>query len=446
MKQRVTKKVYIETYGCQMNKYDSELVAGLLRNYGYETVHNPEQADVILVNTCSVREHAERRALGRLSSLYGYKLRRPEIKIGVLGCMAQSLGEKILEKKPFVDFVIGPDAYRKVLVALGEESTPESEFSVRAFLEESGEETYDDVYPCRVKGISAWVAVMRGCNNHCSYCIVPYVRGAERSRPADSVVEEVRRLADEGFVEVTLLGQNVNSYSDGSHDFADLIRMVSQVEGIQRVRFATSHPKDLSDKLIQTIAENPRICNHIHLPVQSGSSRILKLMNRVYTRERYLERVEKIRKLIPQVSLTTDIIVGFPTETDEDFQQTLSLLEEVQFDGAFIFKFSPRRGTPAAKIPGQLPDEVKQERLQILNDLQKKITLKKNRQLIGQVVEVLVEGPSKKSKRDFMGRTETNKIVVFPKPRTIGPGSLAKVRIVNAEGVTLFGECLEEQK
>ena len=424
-----------------MNKYDSEIVAGILGKEGYLQVFRPEQADILLVNTCSVREHAEKRALGRADNLVVFKQKNPDVKIGVLGCMVQNLGTEILKAHPAVDFVVAPDSYRQLPEILKNHvDAPESDFSVRAFLDESGsEETYDDVYPARIKGLSAWIAVMRGCNNFCAYCIVPYVRGKERSRPARNVVEEVRKLVDEGFVEVTLLGQNVNSYDDGAHDFPDLLKLVADVDGIKRVRFATSHPKDLSEKLVHTIAENPKICNHIHLPVQSGSTRILQAMNRVYTREDYLKRVDLIRRYLPDVGLTTDIIVGFPGETKEDFEQTKSLIQLVEYDGAFIFKYSPRPHTPAAELKETLSEEEKLARLQELNAIQKAITQKRNKKHIGEIAEILVVGPSKKSLKDSMGRLENNKIVIVPNKK-LKPGNFVNVRIVDTKGVTLFGE------
>ncbi len=441
------KKFYIETYGCQMNKYDSEIVAGILSKNGYLQVFRPEEADILLVNTCSVREHAEKRALGRADNLTVFKSRRPGAQIGVLGCMVQNLGEKILKDHPVVDFVAAPDSYRKLPEILkSTSSSAKEDFSVRAFLDDSGsEELYDDVYPRRVEGISAWIAITRGCNNFCSYCIVPYVRGRERSRSAQSVLNEVHQLVSEGFLEVTLLGQNVNSYFDGKTDFPDLLAQVAEVEGLLRVRFATSHPKDLSEKLVRTIAEHKKIGYHIHLPVQSGSSRILKAMNRGYTREEYLKRVELIRKIIPDAALTTDIIVGFPGETEADFQATVSLVREVEYDSAFIFKYSPRPHTPAARLKETLTDEEKVARLQELNAVQKEISLKKNRAHVGQVAEILIEGPSRRSLKDAMGRMDNNKIVIVPNTE-LQPGTLISVRITEVKGITLFGELLGDRK
>ncbi len=438
MSERKPKTFYIKTYGCQMNKYDSELVAGLLQQHGLRPAAAPEDADVILVNTCAVREHAEQRVLGHLTQLRLHKQADPARKIGVLGCMAERMGDELVAKRPFVDFVLGPASYRKLPALLGLDEQPEWEETAEDRLE-----TYTDIFPAHTEGVAAWIAVMRGCNNFCSYCIVPYVRGRERSRPAADVVREVQRLVEQGYLEVTLLGQNVNSYWDGKHDFSDLLRMVASVEGLARIRFATSHPKDLSDKLIDTIAGDPKICKHVHLPVQSGSSRILRLMNRKYTREQYLDRVQRIRQAIPDVALTTDIIVGFPGETEEDFGQTRSLLEEVEYDGAFVFHYSVRPGTAAARLPDDVPREEKIARLEELNRLQKKISLKKNRALVGRVEAVLVEGPNRKRPGQYIGRTETNKIVVFRPTREASRQGIVKLKIVDASAHTLFGRELD---
>lgn len=431
----------IETYGCQMNKYDSEIVGGILRAAGYQQIEYIEQADVVLVNTCSVRESAEQRVLGRLSALRALKTAGRCQVLGVIGCMAERMRARLLSQARGVDFVLGPDDYRRLpdllarlLAGADVEETQPATCSA---------ETYADVRPLRQPGVRAWVAIMRGCNNFCSYCVVPYVRGRERSRSLSSVLHEVAQLVDEGFVEVTLLGQNVNSYWDGAHDFADLLAAVAQVPGLCRVRFATSHPKDLTPKLARTICEHRVICRHVHLPVQSGSSRILAAMNRGYTREHYLRLVEDLRALMPDVALTTDVIVGFPGEDEEDFAATRSLLEEVRFDAAFLFKYSPREGTAAARLPETVSEEVKQARLEQLIAVQKVITLEKNRARVGSVLEVLVEGPSKKSPRQFMGRTEGNMIVVL-RGRGARPGRLARVLITGAEGHTLFGHVVEE--
>ncbi|MBC8182788.1 tRNA (N6-isopentenyl adenosine(37)-C2)-methylthiotransferase MiaB [candidate division KSB1 bacterium] len=433
------KKVYFETYGCQMNKYDSELVAGILKPEGYEETTKADEADLILINTCSVREHAETRVFGRLDALRSLKKRNPEVKIGLLGCMAVRLKNEITEKRPFVNFVIGPDNYRALPKILSEDNN--------GAFKDHGElsgfdsfETYGEFFPAHANGKSAWVAIMRGCNNFCSYCIVPYVRGRERSRSVNDILTEIEKLADQNYLEVTLLGQNVNSYDCEKHDFADLIEKSADVPGIERVRFATSHPKDLSQKLIEKIAGHPNICNHIHLPVQSGSDKILKLMNRKYSRSFYLNLVKLAREKIPNLGLYTDVIVGFPGETEKDFLDTVDLIEQVEFDGSFIFKYSPRLGTAASKIKETLTENEKVKRLQKLNEIQNRITLKRDQKLIGTNVKILVEGKSKKAKpNQYMGRTESNKIVVFnsevePEQRIID------VRIVDVKGHTLFGE------
>ncbi|NOZ61101.1 MAG: tRNA (N6-isopentenyl adenosine(37)-C2)-methylthiotransferase MiaB [Calditrichaeota bacterium] len=436
------KKVYFETYGCQMNKYDSELVAGILGQQGYELTDKADESDLILINTCSVREHAETRVFGRLDALRQLKKEKQELVIGVMGCMAARLKDGISENKPFVNFVVSPDNYRSIPQILQqiENNGGDSHFTLAEFNEY---EDYGDLFPSHTRGVNAWVAIMRGCNNFCSYCIVPYVRGRERSRKLDHVIAEVERLARQNYKEITLLGQNVNSYHDGEFDFADLIRRAANVSGIERVRFATSHPKDLSDKLIDAIAGHQKICNHIHLPVQAGSDKILKAMNRRYTREHYFGLVERARAKIENLGLYTDIIVGFAGETEKDFLATVDLIKRIEFDGAFIFKYSPRAGTAAARLQETLSEEEKVERLQYLNGIQDEISLKKNRKLIGKIETVLVEGPSKKAKpNQLMGRTDSNKIVVFDSAAPM-ENVLVDVRIVDVKGHTLFGELLK---
>ena len=432
------KKVYFETYGCQMNKYDSELVAGILKSEGYEQTAKADDADLILLNTCSVRENAETRVFGRISALGSLKKQHSGLKIGVLGCMAVRLKNEIIKKKPFVDFVIGPDNYRalpELLVKINDKV--KEHFELSGF---DSFETYGELFPAHSAGRSAWVAIMRGCNNFCSYCIVPYVRGRERSRSVTDILNEVKKLAGQNYIEITLLGQNVNSYNFEQIDFADLISLVADVPGIKRVRFATSHPKDLSSKLIEAIADHPNICNNIHLPVQSGSDNILKLMNRNYNRSHYLKLVGSARKKIPNLGLSTDIIVGFPGETEEDFQETVTLIKQVEFDGSFIFKYSPREGTAAYRMKETLTEKEKVNRIQILNEIQNRITLKRNQKFVGKVEKILVEGPSKKAKpNQYMGRTESNKIVVFNSEKPPEQKILA-VKIVDVQGHTLFGE------
>lgn len=434
-----TRKYYIETYGCQMNKYDSELVAGILNQQGYCEAGSAEESDLILVNTCSVRQHAENRVFGRLDALHILKKKNPSLIIGVLGCMAIRLQDELFHQKQFVNFVLGPDNYRSLPDILEKLNNGSKQTHLRR-AEFDNYEVYSELYPSRTSGISAWIAIMRGCNNFCSYCIVPYVRGRERSRSAKGIIAEVNNLVQEGFVEVTLLGQNVNSYHDGDYDFADLIQMVAEVRGIERVRFATSHPKDLSEKLIDAIANHDKICNHLHLPVQSGSDSILKLMNRKYSRSHYLSLIELARKEIPKLGLYTDIIVGFPGETEQDFEDTVDLVKQVEFDGVFVFKYSPREGTAAYSMDETLSDKEKVRRLQILNQIQDEIKLKRNHQLIGATQNILVEGRSKKAKpNQYMGRTDSNKIVVFNSEDSVG-GEFLNVKITAAKGRTLFGE------
>jgi tRNA-2-methylthio-N6-dimethylallyladenosine synthase len=434
-----SKRIYIETYGCQMNLADSEIVLGIMKKHGYSLTDDISKADVILVNTCSVREHAEQRVIGRLSSFLRYKKRKPDLVIGVLGCMAERLKKRLIEEENLADIVVGPDEYRKLPQLVSDAFAGHKGIAVKL----SKVETYDDITPLRTEGISAWITVMRGCDKFCTFCVVPFTRGRERSRPLDSIVKEVEVLSSQGYREVTLLGQNVNSYRDGNYDFADLLSAVARVDRNMRIRFTTSHPKDMSDKLIQTIAEHPNICNYIHLPVQSGSDRILELMNRTYDRKHYLELVRKIRETIPGVSLSTDIIAGFPTETEEDHKMTLSLLEEVRFDGAFMFKYSPREGTKAYAMGDDVPDEVKVRRLTEIIELQQKISYEINQELIGKEVEVLVEGESKRSSEQWMGRTDTNKVVIFPKLEGVKPGDYVIVRINKANSATLFGDIVK---
>lgn len=433
------KKYYIETYGCQMNKYDSELIAGILESIGYEITPHAKEADLILINTCSVREHAESRAWGRLGATCELKKLKPQLIVGVVGCMAQRIGAQILADKPFLNFALGPDNYRhlpEILQELGKtipKKLRRQQTAVTDF------EDYADIYPRRTPGVSAWVAIMRGCNNFCAYCIVPYLRGRERSRKASNVLHEVARLVAEGFREVTLLGQNVNSYHDGEILFPELLRQVSRTPGLWRVRFASSHPKDLSRELIQVMAEEPTICPHIHLAVQSGSDRILKSMNRHYTRAHFLNLLTEARHSVPDIRFTTDIIVGFPGETEADFQATLDLVKQARFDNAFTFKYDPRAGTRAAELPETVPELEKQQRLEALIQLQDQITREINQAQIGRVFPVLIDGPSKKSAHHFKGRTATNKIVVF-RNQQFTAGTLIAAKIVAADGHTLFGE------
>ncbi|MBI4534707.1 MAG: tRNA (N6-isopentenyl adenosine(37)-C2)-methylthiotransferase MiaB [Ignavibacteriae bacterium] len=428
------KQVYIETYGCQMNMADSEVVGGILSKEGYEITHDISRANILLVNTCAIRDNAEQRIYGRLGYFHAQKKKNPDLVVGILGCMAERLRMKLVEEERLVDLVVGPDEYRRLPLLVEEAFAGEKGIAVRL----SRVENYEDIVPLRTDGITAWVSVMRGCDKFCTFCVVPFTRGRERSRSLDSVVQEVADLAYRGFKEVTLLGQNVNSYRDGENDFADLMRRVAEVDRTNRVRFTTSHPQDMSDKLIETIASNKNICKYIHLPIQSGSDRILKLMNRTYNVEHYLQLVDKIRNAIPGVSLTTDIISGFPTETEEDHQMTVKLMEEVRYDGAYTFKYSPRENTKAWYMDDDVSEEEKGERVSAITALQHQISLELNQRLIGTVEQILVEGESKKSAGDFTGRSDTNKTVIVPR-NDERPGEYVNARIHSANSATLFG-------
>ena len=432
---KVMKKLYIETYGCQMNVADSEVVASVMQMAGYESTESLDEADAVFLNTCSVRDNAEQKIYHRLDALDAIKRKRPLV-IGVLGCMAERVKDDLLENH-HADLVAGPDAYLSLpdLIA-------QAEMGHKAInIELSTSETYKDVVPQRLHGakIGGFVSIMRGCNNFCHYCIVPYTRGRERSRDLESILREVRDLRDRGFKEVTLLGQNVNSY-DGGIGFPNLLRRVAEEAPEMRVRFTTSHPKDMSDETLHVIAEMPNVCKHIHLPVQSGSDRILKLMNRKYTREWYLGRVEAIRRIIPDCGLSTDIFVGYHSETEEDHQLSLSLMREVGYDSAFMFKYSERPGTYASKhLPDDVPEEEKIRRLNELITLQTEISAQQNKKDEGKEFDVLVEGFSKRSREQLMGRTEQNKAVVMPKAGH-HIGETVKVRITDSTSATLLGE------
>jgi tRNA-2-methylthio-N6-dimethylallyladenosine synthase len=431
------RKIYIETYGCQMNLADTEIVNGILRKQGYELADEAASADAIFMNTCAIRENAEQRIYGRLSNFEHLKKQHPHLVIGILGCMAERLRKQLLENNSLVDIVCGPDEYRNLPGLI--DQAFEGEKGIRIQL--SRVETYDDIVPLRTEGISAWVSVMRGCDKFCSFCVVPFTRGRERSRSLDGVVTEISGLFAQGFREVTLLGQNVNSYRDGDYDFADLLVSVAAVDPDLRVRFTTSHPQDMSERLIDAIADHANICNYIHLPVQSGSTRILELMNRTYTRERYLELVHRIRDRIPAAALSTDIITGFPTESEDEHQETLTLLRELRFDSAYTFKYSPRENTRAWKMEDDIPERVKGRRLEEVIEVQRAISLEINRAAVGRVERILLEGPSKRSAEEWLGRTDTNKSVIVPKG-DFSAGEYVDVRITSSTSATLFAEPL----
>lgn len=457
-------KVYIETYGCQMNVNDSEVILSILQKNGYALTENMDRADVILANTCSIRDNAEQRIWGRIEQFRLQKKRNPQVVIGIVGCMAERLKDKLLEK---VDLVAGPDAYRS-LPALLRDIRPDSP-QINVLL--SREETYADISPVRLdrNGVSAYISIMRGCNNVCSYCVVPYTRGAERSRDPHSIVREARELFENGYKEVNLLGQNVDSYlwkecregaaegvSAGDAEegevvnFARLLEMVAAISPELRVRFSTSHPKDISDEVISTIAAHENICRHIHLPVQSGSSRILEKMRRKYDREWYLERVAKIREVMPDCGLSTDVIAGFCSETEQDHQDTLSLFEQVCFDSAFMFQYSERPGTLASRhYPDDVPPEVKTARLNKIIALQTKMSLRSNQKDMGKTFKVLIEGPSKRNPDDLCGRAGNNKMCVFPSMAAeratqglapLGAGNYVNVKVVDCTSATLICE------
>jgi len=430
------KKVYIETYGCQMNVYDTEIIKTILVKEGYEFTDVPEKADALFLNTCSVRENAHQKVRQRINVLKQLKRNNKKLIMGVVGCMAQNLRNELLDDKVGVDIVAGPDSYRKLPDMIRHvEKTGEKDFALTL----SEYETYSDIFPTHEKGINAWVAVMRGCDNFCTFCVVPYTRGRERSRDPQNVRGEVEKLALQGFKQVTLLGQNVNSYKYESYDFAALMELVSKIQGIERIRFTSPHPKDFPDRLLSAIAENPKICKHIHLPLQAGNNRILDLMNRTYTKEEFLSLVNKIRRKIPDIVLTTDIIVGFPGETEEEFQDTLDLIQKVEFDSAFMFKYSERKNTIASKkFPDDVSDEYKTSRITRLVDLQRSISNKKNNAHIGQVFDVLIEGPAKK-RNQLSGRNDGNKIVVFNNSGNFKTGDMVKVKIEEASTNTLIG-------
>lgn len=431
--------VYIETYGCQMNVADSEIVMGILGNNGYELTQQIKKADVILLNTCSIRDNAEQRIYGRLGNLKKLKSSKPDMLIGILGCMAERLRKDLIEDKKIVDIVVGPDEYRRLPEFIDSAFNGEKGIGVKL----SRTETYDDIIPYREDGLQAWISVMRGCDKFCTFCVVPFTRGRERSRELKSIIEEINLLSSRGFKEVTLLGQNVNSYLDAENDFADLLAACAEVDRNLRIRFTTSHPQDLSDKLLQTIAEHPNICKYIHLPVQSGSNRILEAMNRTYTVEHYLTIIDKARELMPNVSFSTDIISGFPSETYEDHLATLDIMQKVRYDGAYMFKYSPREGTKAYKMEDDVSEDIKAKRLQEIITLQQQISFEINQALIGKEEIILVEGNSKKSDLFLSGRTDSNKIVVFPKSENISEGDYVKVKINRATSATLFGDLVE---
>jgi tRNA-2-methylthio-N6-dimethylallyladenosine synthase len=431
------RRVYVETYGCQMNVADSELVTTIMRDAGYRIVERPDGADIILINTCAVREHAEERVIGRASQLHGLRNRNPQLTIGILGCMAQHLAKTLPQRAPFVDLVMGPDSYRRLPEIL-QETSDDTLLDLRL----SRAETYAGVDPTRTVGTNAWVTAIRGCDKFCTFCVVPFVRGRERSVNAAEILRQIEKIAAAGYKEITLLGQTVNSYDDGSTDFADLLRLVSQVPGIERIRFTSPYPKDFHDLTIRAMAEIPAVCPSLHLPVQSGSDDQLAAMRRGYDLASYLRLVEKLRRTIPDLALTTDIIVGFCGETNADFESTCQLMREIRYDSAFTFKYSERAGTYASKnMQDDVPESVKGERLQQVIQLQEEISFEINQQRIGGTEQVLVEGPSRRQigeTRNLYGRSRQGKTVIFPQPAP--PNSLIDVTIHRTTSHTLFGD------
>ncbi len=440
----MAKKFYIEPYGCQMNVADSEVVAAILTSKGFIHTQDKNEADVILVNTCSVRENAEQRVRGRIQGFTEIRKHNPHLLVGIMGCMAERLGEKLFEEEKNVNIVVGPDAYMDLPLLIDKAEKGEKAINI----ELSVTETYEDICPSRINetAISGFVSIMRGCNNFCTYCIVPYTRGRERSRSPHSIISEVLDLQRRGYKEVTLLGQNVNSYlykdEQTTVNFPGLLEAVARTVPGMRIRFATSHPKDMSDETLETIARWPNICRAIHLPVQSGSNSVLKNMNRKYTREWYLDRIAAIRRIIPDCGISTDVFVGFHNESEEDYQQTLQLMQEVGFDLAYMFKYSERPGTKASKsLPDNVDEDTKGRRLQELIDLQTRWSLESNRRDIGKIFEVLVEGVSRKSPDEMFGRSSQNKVIVFPAQK-IPVGSLVRIKVTDCTSATLKGEII----
>jgi tRNA-2-methylthio-N6-dimethylallyladenosine synthase len=433
------KKFFIETYGCQMNFADSEILASILTADGYILTADYKQADLILVNTCSIRDHAEQRVFNRLNEFSSLKKRAPQVRIGIVGCMAERLKEQLLEERLQVDLVVGPDAYRSLPQLLRQAESGQK--GINTILSES--ETYDDITPVKTdtNGVTAFISIMRGCENFCAYCVVPYTRGKERSRNAETIINEARSLFEQGYREITLLGQNVNSYRGGAVGFPQLMAQVAAVSPLLRVRFATSHPKDISDELLRTIAAYNNICKNIHLPVQSGSNGMLKKMNRKYTREWYLERINAIKSIIPDCTVSTDVIAGFCGETEEDHNDTLSLMREVGYSSAFMFKYSERPDTFAAEnYKDDVSEEVKLRRLNGIIDLQRELSLAGNEKEIGLKREILIEGASHRNPQQSYGRTSQNKVVVFDNSQQLKAGTYIDVKILRCTPATLIGE------
>ena len=445
------KKAYVETYGCQMNLSDGELMQGILAAAGYALAQKPEEADVILVNTCAIREHAEQRVIGRVGELARIKQERPDVVIGVTGCMAQRMGTQLLERASYVELVMGPDSYRQLPDVLGKLRPARVQTSDartrrglpvverQALLDFNSDENYEGIELQRASRVSAWVSVQRGCNYRCTYCIVPYTRGPEKNREPQQILQEVRTLAEQGTPEVVLLGQTVNSYEHGDWAFPDLLRAVARVDGIRRVRFTSPHPNDFTPTLVEVMAEEPAVCKQLHLPVQSGHNRTLRRMLRRYTVESYLEKIALVRRAIPDIALSTDVIVGFPGETHEEYEATLELMRTVRYDDAYLYKYSLREGTPATRLPAEefIPDAEAQQRLERLIELHRSIQAEINRKELGRTVDVLIERVAR-SAGDLLGRTDSNKVVAFPGDEA-RIGQFTSVLLTGTSGATFTG-------
>jgi tRNA-2-methylthio-N6-dimethylallyladenosine synthase len=430
------KKVYIRTFGCQMNFHDSEKILGLFKSKNFMEADSPSEGDIIIFNTCSIRQKAEQKFFSELGKIKSLKKKNPRLKVIVAGCIAQHQKDEIFKKANFVDFVVGPQNINVF------KDIAQSEQRAIAYTDENPYISEVEIPTFRKSTVSAMVNIMYGCNNFCSYCIVPYTRGKEKSRASKAILDEIKMLADSGYKEVLLLGQNVNSYKSDT-DFPGLLKKINTINGIERIRFVTSHPKDLSDELIFSIRDLDKVCEHIHLPLQSGSTKILRLMNRKYTYDDYLRKIEKLKKNIPKIAITSDIIAGFPQETDEDHKQTIKALKEIEFDGIFAFKYSPRKGTVAADLEGQIPNEIRSERLYEIIDLQNSITEKKNSMLKDSVEEVLIERKEEKGKTKFIGRTRSNKIVLLSDSVRLNEGDIIKVKIIETHRHNLYGTLIE---
>ena len=436
MNTSIIKKFALETYGCQMNVADSELVEGILTNLGLEKTSDYDEADAIFLNTCAIRENAETKVHSKLGNLQKIKLNKPHLIIGVLGCMAQNLKDDLLKNKPYVDIILGPDSYRKIPDLINRHVT-DNKSIVDTKL--SRYEVYENLFPSRGDTFNAWVSIMRGCDKFCSFCIVPFTRGRERSRSVESIVEEVKKAVDQGFIEITLLGQNVNSYNFEGKSFSDLLLDVSNIDGVKRIRYTSPHPQDINQELLEVMASRQNICNYVHFPMQSGSNEVLKRMNRTYTREHFYDMALKIREIMPNCGLSTDIIVGFPGETDDQYRETLDLMEAIKFNSAFTFKYSPRPYTKAEQFSDQISEQVKKDRLDEMLILQRKHTLELNQKMVGSFQKVLIEKESKKSNMHWAGRTDSNEWVIIEKNNS-NIKDIVPVEITGATGVILHGK------